>query len=188
MNKSLKNVIINLSNPYNFNFWRKISNIILKNIFIILRNNKLTIVQNKDNSILKKLENYFNEKKFELNINNKKYNKYKKGSKNPVFTIIKEKLKKYNNEIKTNITIQNISQAADEERSYNLIVIYNKDKPDIIASLSIDFLFFLKEKGNQINHFDEKVLNFLLFNEVIIFSFFKFYQNFLGLMLNKHKK
>ena len=104
----------------------------------------------------------------ELNINNKKYNKYKKGSKNPVFTNIEEKLKKYKNEIKTNKKIQNISQAADKERSYNLIVIYNKDKPDIIASLSIDFLFFLKEKGNQINHFDEKVLNFLLFNEVII--------------------
>ena len=168
MNKSLKNVIINLSNPYNFNFWRKISNIILKNIFIILRDNKLTIVQNKDNSILKKLEKYLNDKKLELNINNKKYNKYKKGSKNPVLTNIEEKLKIYKNALKPNKTIQNISQAADKERSYNLIVIYNKDKPDIIASLSIDFLFFLKEKGNQINHFDEKELNFLLFNEVIV--------------------
>ena len=36
---SLNNIITNLSNPYNFNLWRKISNIILKNIFIILKSN-----------------------------------------------------------------------------------------------------------------------------------------------------
>ena len=75
--------------------------------------------------------------------------------------------KKKTNENK-NKNIADISQAADKERSYNLIVIYNKDKPDITASLSIDFLFFLKEKGNQIDHFDENLLNFLLFNEINI--------------------
>ena len=54
--KSLKNIIINLSNPYNLNFWRKISKIILKNIFIFLRNNKLIISQKKDHLILAKLK------------------------------------------------------------------------------------------------------------------------------------
>ena len=37
---SLKNIINNLANPYNFNLWRKLSNIILKNIFVILSKNK----------------------------------------------------------------------------------------------------------------------------------------------------
>jgi len=85
----------------------------------------------------------------------------------PICQNIEKKLDKYKKELNsiTNTNInKNISQAADEE-SYNLILIYNKDKPDIIASLSIDFLFFLKEKSNQINHFDEKLLNFLSFGE-----------------------
>ena len=84
-----------------------------------------------------------------------------------IFQNIEKKLDKYKKELNsiTNTNInKNISQAADEE-SYNLILIYNKDKPDIIASLSIDFLFFLKEKSDQINHFDEKLLNFLSFEE-----------------------
>ena len=33
----LENTVKNIINPYNFNLWRKISNIILKNIFIILK-------------------------------------------------------------------------------------------------------------------------------------------------------
>ena len=86
----------------------------------------------------------------------------------PICQNIEKKLDKYKKELNsiTNTNInKNISQAADEESSYNLIMIYNKDKPDIIASLSIDFLFFLKGKSNQINHFNEKLLNFLSFEE-----------------------
>ena len=50
--QSLKNIIKNLSNPYNFNFWTKLTNIILKNIFIILKKNNFTINQNKEQSII----------------------------------------------------------------------------------------------------------------------------------------
>ena len=48
------------------------------------------------------------------------------------------------------------------------MTIYKNNKPDIVASLSSDFLFFLKEKGNEVNHFDEKLLNFILFNDMNI--------------------
>ena len=81
------------------------------------------------------------------------------------------KIKKYENKFNSynnNIIIQNLSNAADEKKGYNLVTIYKDNKPDIIASLSSDFLFFLKEKGNQVNHFDEKVLNFILFNNMNI--------------------
>ena len=37
---SLKNTINNLANPYKFNLCRKLSNIILKNIFVIFSKNK----------------------------------------------------------------------------------------------------------------------------------------------------
>ena len=63
---------------------------------------------------------------------------------------------------------QNLSNAADKKRAYNLVAIYKNNNPEIEASLSIDFLFYLKEKGNQVNHFDEKVLNFILFNDMNI--------------------
>ena len=167
-NKSLKNMVMILSNPYSFNFWRKITNIILKNIFIILRNNKFIITQKKDNKVLSQLENYFGKLKTKLNEKFKPNNKYKTVDDLPICTIIKTKLRKYKKQSNSTENITNISQAADKERSYNLIVIYNNSKPDITASLSIDFLFFLKEKGNQIAHFDEKILNFLLFNEIDI--------------------
>ena len=66
----------------------KISNIILKNIFIILRNNKLKIIQKKDNLILSQLKRTFNNIKAKQNNKddkvqneyqdkiNKKINKY----------------------------------------------------------------------------------------------------------------
>ena len=69
---------------------------------------------------------------------------------------------------KGKITIRNISPAADKERQFNLITIYNGNKPEITASLSIDFLFYLKERGNEINHFDEKILNLILFDNLEI--------------------
>lgn len=51
----LKNAIKNLSNPYNFYLWRKISNIILKNIFVILNNKNYTINQKPNYYILSQL-------------------------------------------------------------------------------------------------------------------------------------
>ena len=51
LNRKLINGMKNLANPYNFNLWRKISNILLKNIFIILKNKGFTINQNKDKTV-----------------------------------------------------------------------------------------------------------------------------------------
>ena len=49
------------------------------------------------------------------------------------------------------------------------MITIEKDKTvEIICSLSIDFLFFLKEKGNKFSHFDESLLNYLLFNDLNI--------------------
>ena len=55
---SLKKIITNLSNPYNYNLWRKLSNIILKNIFVILHNKKCTFIQNYSKSVLNQLYKY----------------------------------------------------------------------------------------------------------------------------------
>ena len=49
------------------------------------------------------------------------------------------------------------------------MITIEKDKTvEIICSLSIDFLFFLKEKDNKFSHFDESLLNYLLFNDLNI--------------------
>ena len=126
--KSLKNIIINISNPCNFNYWRKLANIILKNIFIILKNNKFTIKQNKDQSIL-------------------------------------EQIKLENNNVERTDTL---NPYADKERRFNLIIIEKNGKEDIKASLTIDFLFYLKEKGNKFDHFDESIINYILFDNLSI--------------------
>ena len=149
---SLKNLITKLSNPYNFNLWRKISNIILKNIFIILKINKFTIFQNVSDKLCNKLLSEANHKEInDIKSFKKKVNEYQKMT---------------NDKVK--ISTKNISPAADKERQFNLITIYLNDKPEITASLSIDFLFYLKEMGNEINHFDEKVLNLILFDNLKI--------------------
>ena len=149
---SLKNTIINLSDPYDFNFWRKLANIILKNIFIILNMKKFDIRQQKKRIILNQLYSKFKEKNIYINKEiNKKLLDYEK-----------------NLEFKNETNTKNISDAADKKRDYNLITIYKDEKPDIISSLSIDFLFYLKEKGNKFNHFDEVVLNHILFNDLNI--------------------
>ena len=110
--ESLKNSIINLSNPYNMNFWRKISNIILKNIFVILKNNNFTINQSKDESTLKQLKDYFDDMKTK---NNKIRNK------------IQANLIKYENYLKDEILSKESSgSSADKERNFNLITIYHQ--------------------------------------------------------------
>ena len=150
---SLKNTIINLSNPYDFNFWRKIANIILKNIFVILNMKKFDLRQESKQSILNQLYSKFKEKKIYINNNIKNR------------LILYENNLKIKKEINTN---NNLSDAADKKRDYNLIIIYKDDKPDIISSLSTDFLFYLKEKGNKFNHFDEVILIHILFNNLNI--------------------
>ena len=69
--------------------------------------------------------------------------------KKPNYKIIKE-LNKYKNgleEIKQTSALS-LSPAADKKRVFNLITIEKDKTAEIKCSLSIDFLFFLKEKGN----------------------------------------
>ena len=152
LNRKLINGMKNLANPYNFNLWRKVSNMLLKNIFVILKNNKYELRQNKSSAI----KNILISNAYKNNLYNDKF---------------KKKIDKYESKLNSsnnNTITQNISNAADKKRAYNLVTIYKNNKPDIIASLSSDFLFFLKENGNQVNHFDEKVLNFILFDDMNI--------------------
>ena len=143
---SLKQTIINLGNPYNFNLWRKLSNIILKNLFVILHKKKYKLLQYCNRSVLKSLQNY--ESKF-------------KGEK---LTAFKNKVKKYEERLNGQIGgVQSSgASAADKERAFNIIVVENQIK----YSLVIDFLFFLKEKGNKINHFDEEIIDLILFDDL----------------------
>ena len=152
LNRKLINGMKNLANPYNFNLWRKVSNMLLKNIFVILKNNKYELRQNKSSAI----KNILISNAYKNNLYNDKF---------------KKKIAKYESKLNSsnnNTITQNISNAADKKRAYNLVTIYKNNKPDITASLSSDFLFFLKENGNQVNHFDEKVLNFILFDDMNI--------------------
>ena len=145
---SLKNTIINLGNPYNFNLWRKLANIILKNIFVVLFKKNYIITQFHNNSVLNQL-------KFHLSkLPEDKLNSYK------------IKIKDYENKLKTqNLNIMtNETSASDKDRKYNLIVIKNEIK----YTLVIEFLFYLKEKGNKINHFDQEVIDLILFDDLNI--------------------
>ena len=152
--KSLKNILVNLSNPYNFNLWRKIVNIILKNLFIILKKKKFQIKQNKDLSTLQQLKSII--AKMDLS--------------SQIRLRYIHKLEIYEKDLNSNKKTQtkNSSPSADKERTFNLITIKNNQKNDIISSLSTDFLFYLKEKGNKIDHFDESILNLVLFNDLNI--------------------
>ena len=143
---SLKQTIINLGNPYNFNLWRKLSNIILKNLFVILHKKKYKLLQYCNRSVLKSLQNY--ESKF-------------KGKK---LTAFKDKVKKYEERLNGQIGgVQSSgASAVDKEKAFNIIVVENQIK----YSLVIDFLFFLKEKGNKINHFDEEIIDLILFDDL----------------------
>ena len=143
---SLKQTIINLGNPYNFNLWRKLSNIILKNLFVILHKKKYKLLQYCNRSVLKSLQNY--ESKF-------------KGEK---LTAFEDKVKKYEERLNGQIggVQSSDASAADKERAFNIIVVENQIK----YSLVIDFLFFLKEKGNKINHFDEEIIDLILFDDL----------------------
>ena len=55
---SFKNTIINLGNPYNYNLWRKLSNIILKNLLVILSKKKYKFLQFKNSTVLSNLKYY----------------------------------------------------------------------------------------------------------------------------------
>lgn len=111
--------MINLSNSYNLNFWRKISNIILKNIFIILHQKKFIIIQNKSWSILEELQK--NAEKF-------------KGK--DAYRDICQKFEDYKKSLSGLDHVNNpnkIAPSADKERKFNLIIIYKDEAADIDA-------------------------------------------------------
>ena len=96
LNQKLINGMKNLANLYNFNLWRKVSNMLLKNIFVILKNNKFEFRQNPSNSIKNILisnsykNNIYNEQ-FELKI--KKYeNKFNSSNNNTVYHVLFDKI------------------------------------------------------------------------------------------------
>ena len=72
---------------------------------------------------------------------------------------INEKITKYEEDLKggevNRTNIENLS--SDEKWNFNLITIKKNNKEDITASLIIDFLFYLKEKGNKYDHFDDSI-------------------------------
>ena len=154
--KSLRNTITNLSNPYNFNFWRKLSNIILKNLLIILNNKNFIINQSKNQKLLNLIRKKFKDGNIFIDSKiNKKINDYENG--------IKDEKK-----IKT----KNISNAADKERTFNLITINKEEKPDVTASLTIDFLFYLignvVERGTETKKEEQNVIENILENNKIV--------------------
>ena len=157
----LENTVKNIINPYNFNLWRKISNIILKNIFIILIKKGHVLSQRCSQSILKELERRYkstdisNQKSYEI------------------------KIKNYKDSLKAQKKLSKVEDApsADKKRTFNIIVISNKDGYDVNASLSIDFLFYIKENGSKADHFDEDILDLILFEDLNIKEIVSFENN-----------
>ena len=148
---SLKNTITNLFNPFNLNLWRKISCIILKNIFVILKNEKYNICQKVDKSLFFQIKELSENKKYS-SING-----------------LKEKVNNYENKIKIkgNEDIKIFgSPDIDQERGFNLITILKNDKYDINSSLSIEFLFYLNEIGYMSSQFSEKMSDIILFEDM----------------------
>ena len=156
-NKLLNNNIINLTNQYNYNLWRKISNIILKNIFVILYKKNYRFSQKFSYSVfceLKKRQKEMTRKdseSFQIEIN--KYKNY----------LDKQNKDKINN---ASSLIHSIS--SDKERPFNLIIIKRDNNYEVKPTLCIEFLFFLKEKGNKLNHFDKEILDLDLFDKMNI--------------------
>jgi len=148
----LKDTVTKLTNPYNINLWRKVSNIILKNLFVILKNKGFSIRQNAQKIILNNLLSYAQKNNIQ---NNEGF---------------KKKISIYKNKLKSKpLTLtKNQSPAADKDRSFNIITLYKDNSPEIIGSLCIDFLFYLKELGNKVAHFDEKILDLILFDNLNI--------------------
>ena len=151
-NKLLINNIKALTNPYNYNLRRKISNIILKNIFVILSKKNYTFKQKYSAAVLSEL-----------------FKRQKEMSKNDS-TAFQSEIDSYKAKLKNQNKDSNISAtpSADKERTFNLIIVKKGDNCEVIPTLSIEFSFFLKEKGNKLNHFDEEILDLVLFDDMNI--------------------
>ena len=133
-NKLLINNIKALTNPYNYNLRRKISNIILKNIFVILSKKNYTFKQKYSAAVLSEL-----------------FKRQKEMSKNDS-TAFQSEIDSYKAKLKNQNKDSNISAtpSADKERTFNLIIVKKGDNCEVIPTLSIEFSFFLKEKGNKL--------------------------------------
>jgi hypothetical protein len=149
-NKLLINNVKALTNPYNYNLRRKISNIILKNIFVILSK-----------------KNYSFEQKYSYAVLSELYKRQKEMSKQDSENFQKE-INTYKNNLNNQNPKSNIiaTPSADKERTFTLILVKKGNNYEVIPTLSIEFSFFLKEKGNKLNHFDEEILDLVLFEDM----------------------
>jgi hypothetical protein len=120
----------------------------LKNLFVILHKKNYKFLQCYSKSVLNSLKHYGSKLKGDqLDDFKKQLEKYEAN------------LKEQNAEISSQG-----APAADKDRYYNIIVVENQIK----YTLVIDFLFFLKEKGHKMNHFDEEIIDLILFDDLNI--------------------
>ena len=149
-NKLLINNAKALTNSYNYNLRRKIINIILKNIFVILSKKNYSFEQKYSYAVLSEL--YKRKKEMSKHDSNNFQNE---------INIYKNNL--YNQDSNSNLIS---STSADKEKTFNLILVKKGNNYEVIPTLSIEFTFFLKEKANKLNHFKEEIFDLVLFEDM----------------------
>jgi len=149
-NKLLINNAKALTNSYNYNLRRKIINIILKNIFVILSKKNYSFEQKYSYAVLSEL--YKRKKEMSKHDSNNFQNE---------INIYKNNL--YNQDSNSNLIS---STSADKEKTFNLILVKKGNNYEVIPTLSIEFTFFLKEKANKLNLFKEEIFDLVLFEDM----------------------
>ena len=149
-NKLLINNAKALTNSYNYNLRRKIINIILKNIFVILSKKNYSFEQKYSYAVLSEL--YKRKKEMSKHDSNNFQNE---------INIYKNNL--YNQDSNSNLIS---STSADKEKTFNLILVKKGNNYEVIHTLSIEFTFFLKEKANKLNLFKEEIFDLVLFEDM----------------------
>ena len=149
-NKLLINNAKALTNSYNYNLRRKIINIILKNIFVILSKKNYSFEQKYSYAVLSEL--YKRKKEMSKHDSNNFQNE---------INIYKNNL--YNQDSNANLIS---STSADKEKTFNLILVKKGNNYEVIPTLSIEFIFFLKEKANKLNLFKEEIFDLVLFEDM----------------------
>ena len=149
-NKLLINNAKALTNSYNYNLRRKIINIILKNIFVILSKKNYSFEQKYSYAVLSEL--YKRKKEMSKHDSNNFQNE---------INIYKNNL--YNQDSNSNLIS---STSADKEKTFNLILVKKGNNYEVIPTLSIEFTFFLKEKANKLNHFKDEIFDLVLFEDM----------------------
>ena len=149
-NKLLINNAKALTNSYNYNLRRKIINIILKNIFVILSKKNYSFEQKYSYAVLSEL--YKRKKEMSKHDSNNFQNE---------INIYKNNL--YNQDSNSNLIS---STSADKEKTFNLILVKKGNNYEVIPTLSIEFTFFLEEKANKLNLFKEEIFDLVLFEDM----------------------